>query len=158
MEREKEAFKSKLFSKVNTWLADFDKKPEIDLPPLNFCPSLEHDDDDEDEQASFRDYHNNHSNHKQHQQNVFTTMSDRKPTQSDLYLPYQKHGDLSMQNPQKAGGNFGTIESSIGDTSREIMQQRIAAQLKGITIFDEMISMENSSMISNKLSFLHNNK
>lgn len=65
--REKEAFKSKLFSKVNTWLADFDSKATLSetpvimenpklagLIPSNFRPSIEQ--PDEDDQASFRDY------------------------------------------------------------------------------------------------------
>jgi hypothetical protein len=34
VEREKEAFKSKMFSKVNSWLADFDSKATLSDTPL----------------------------------------------------------------------------------------------------------------------------
>lgn len=59
VERQKEAFKSKMFSKVNSWLADFDSKATlsetpiieanpklIGLLPCNFRPSLEQEEEE----------------------------------------------------------------------------------------------------------------
>jgi hypothetical protein len=164
VEREKEAFKSKMLSKVSGWLADLDSKTLSETPipqvnpklaglmaplPSNYRPSLEED----QEAASFRDYSMGAIGTTDKKQPLFTTFTDHK---SELAATgEQEHAFMSefllpppqprVVTAQCGTEQFGTIESNMEDP----VQKRIAEQLKCITMFDEMKpSLNNSSRIS----------
>lgn len=107
VEREKEAFKSRMFSKVNTWLADFDSKATLSetpviqanqkllgLIPSNFRPSIENEDE---EQASFRDYEKLMETTVKKDQPLFTTLSGRKDPETDCVR------EFILPNPHNKG-------------------------------------------------------